>query len=126
MGESMGSVPLYTRLSSNWVKLSWFVELSELIILVLNKYRLAYGLRLKLAEIRFREFSKNIQKIKNCIYCENIISLILTFKTTNYIYSDSPSSALSNIKHTKWRYSREKKSFLPLLWILLQKKINSQ
>jgi hypothetical protein len=34
LSESMGNVPLYTRPSQNLLKLSGFVELGELIILV--------------------------------------------------------------------------------------------
>ena len=47
LGESMGSVPRLHRLSQNWLKFSGFVELDELIILVINCYDFDYGLGLK-------------------------------------------------------------------------------
>ena len=38
-GESMGNVPPYTRPSPNWLKLSGFIELDELIIFVSDHKR---------------------------------------------------------------------------------------
>ena len=57
----MGNVPLYTRLSQNRLKLSGFIELNELIILVLNYHTLAFRFRLKLVKYDLQNFGKNMQ-----------------------------------------------------------------
>ena len=72
----MGSVPRLHRLSQNWLKFSGFVELDELIILVINCYDFDYGLGLKLAKYSFHKFLKTMAKVKSSHFCDNIFSFI--------------------------------------------------